>query len=436
MKRKTLFFILLIVAVAGFLGFMYYRDKIFSKEILRLEILGPDNAKMGEEIQYTIKYKNNGNFVLENPRLIFQLPENSLTEDNKIRLTKNLKDIYPGDQDSIQFKVRLLGKEGDVKISHAWLSYTPKKLSARYESETSFTTKIDKVPIILDFNLPEKADEGKEFTYVINYLSNIDYPLENISIKVDAVSGFTIKSASPTSLNNIEWKLPTLVKEKSGKIVIIGSFSANTPSSVAFTAHLGVWQDGIFIIIKDISQDVAIANSLQDIPLIVNQKQNSHMTISQMAYYAGDSNFENSGPVPPQVGKSTSYTITWKITNDLNDVKVVKVSATLPQNVTLSAVAPESQIPNIFLDVASRQIVWTVGSLAPGAGLSSLAPSVSFQITLTPDVLMRGMPANLIGEATVTGKDAVTLNTISDIAFGRDTTLPDDAVSSGGGIVK
>ena len=436
MKRKTLFFILLITVVAGFLGFMYYRDKIFSKEILRLEILGPENANMGEEVQYTVKYKNNGNFVLENPRLIFELPENSLTEDGKIRLTKNVKDIYPGDQDFIQFKARLLGKEGDVKIVHAWLSYTPKKLSARYESNTSFTTKIDKVAVVLDFKLPQKADEGKELIYEINYLSNIDYPMENLSIKLDAVSGFNIKSATPSSLNNIEWKLPVLEKNKGGVISITGAFSANTPSLVAFTAHLGMWQDGNFIIIKDNTQDVAIEDSLQEVPPIIEQKPNSHITISQKAFYSGDTNFENSGPIPPEVGKSTSYTITWQITNDLNNVKGTKVSATLPQNVTLTAITPESQIPNMVLDPASHQIVWTVGNVAPGAGLSGLAPTVSFQVTLTPDVLMRGLPANLIGEVTVTGQDAVTLNTVSDVAFGKDTTLPDDAENSGGGIVK
>lgn len=436
MKSKTLFYILLIILIVGLVGFMYYRDKIFSKEILRLEILGPESAQMGDEIEYVVRYKNNGNFVLENPKLIFELPENSLTEDNKTRLTKNLKDIYPGDQNFIKFKARLLGKEGDVKIAHAWLSYTPKKLSARYESDTSFSTKIDKIPLTLDFNLPTSADEGKELIYAINYFSNLDYPLENLSIKIDAVSGFNIKSANPTSLNNVEWKLATLEKNKGGKISITGGFSSNTPRLVTFTAHLGIWRDGTFIVIKDISQEMAIANSLEDTDPIVNEKPNSHIAISQKAYYTGDTNFENSGPIPPKVGESTSYTIVWKINNDLHDVKNVTVSAILPPNVTLTAIAPENEISNISLDPASHQIIWRVRGVSAGAGLTSLSPAISFQITLTPDVLMRGLPANLIGKVTVTGQDAVTSNTVSGSASAVDTTLPDDAQNSGGGIVK
>ncbi len=435
-NKKTIFLILLALVILGFLGFWYYRDKVFSKEILRFEILGSETTKAGDEISYTVKYKNNGNFVLENPKLIFELPANSLTEDSKTRLTKNLKDIYPGEEDFTQFKGRLLGKEGDLKVAHAWLSYTPKNLSARYESDTTFTTKIETVPVTLSFDLPQKVEEGKEISYAINYSSNIDYPLENLSIKMDAVSGFNVKSSSPASLDNIEWKLATLQKDQGGKITINGMFASNTPSLVTFTAHFGMWQDGAFLIIKDANYDVAISNSLQDTPVVVEQKPSSHITISQKAYHASDSNFENSGPIPPEVGKPTSYEIIWQISNDLHDVKEVRVSAILPANVTLAAIAPESEIPNIVLDPASHQIVWTVLNVPAGAGISVPAPLVSFQITLTPDVLMRGSAASLIGAATVAGQDTVTETTVTGSASAVDTTLPDDQGNSGGGIVK
>jgi len=63
MPKKIIFAILLALVVLGAVGFWFYRAGVFSKEILKLEILGPDTAKVGDEIEYTIKYKNNGNFV-------------------------------------------------------------------------------------------------------------------------------------------------------------------------------------------------------------------------------------------------------------------------------------------------------------------------------------------------------------------------------------
>ena len=206
MNKTIIFFVLVAIIIAGFFGFWYYRDQIFSKEILKLEILGPENASMGAEVEYTVKYKNNGNLVLQSPKLIFNLPDNSLTEDGKTRLMQDLKDIYPGDERFAQFKVRLMGKEGDLKVARAWLSYIPKNLSARYESNTTFTTKINVVPLTLSFDLPSKVEKGKEISYAINYFSNIDYPLENLSVKIDPAPGFDFKSANPVSLDDTEWK--------------------------------------------------------------------------------------------------------------------------------------------------------------------------------------------------------------------------------------
>jgi len=286
MEKKNIVIIgAIAVIVAGFFGFLYYRERIFSKEILKLEILGQETAKMGDEIIYMVKYKNNGNFVLQNPKLIFQLPDNSLTEDSQLRLSKELKDIYPGDEDFVQFKARLLGKEGDLKVAQAWLSYIPKNLSARYESNTTFTTKIEPVPITLTYDLPSKIEKGKEISYVINYFSNIDYPLENLSIKTDTINGFNVESAVPESLDNAEWKLPVLQKSQGGRITITGSVTADTGSVLDFSAHLGMWIDGTFITIKDAAQEVQVINPLLFISEQVNGSSSYIASPGQMLHY-------------------------------------------------------------------------------------------------------------------------------------------------------
>jgi len=250
--------------------FLFYRAGMFSKEILKLEILGPDTAKVGEEIEYTVVYKNNGNFVLEQPKLVFELPDNSLTEDSKTLLTQNLDDIYPGAQESVKFKARLLGKDGDLKTAKASLSYVPKNITATYESDTTFITKIDATPITLDFDLPTKVEQGKSLQYSINYFSNVDYPLENLSIKIDSTPGFNFVSSDPTSLDNLEWKLRTLNKAQGGRISIAGNVSASTSQNLTFSASLGMWQGGDFIVIKQTSVTVQVIQPL----LFISQQIN------------------------------------------------------------------------------------------------------------------------------------------------------------------
>ncbi|HEB13375.1 MAG TPA: hypothetical protein ENI13_00160 [candidate division CPR3 bacterium] len=62
--------VLVVIAIAAFV----WQQNIFSKEVLRLEILVANEADMGQEVVYTVKYKNNGNVRLENPILIFEYP--------------------------------------------------------------------------------------------------------------------------------------------------------------------------------------------------------------------------------------------------------------------------------------------------------------------------------------------------------------------------
>ena len=547
--NKRTITILCILLVAGGGLFLKYRDAIFSKEILRLEILGPENVKAGEEVEYTVKYKNNGNFVLENPKLIFELPEHSLTEDSKLRLSRDLEDIYPGKEDFIKFPARLLGKEGDLKVARAWLSYIPKNLSARYESETTLTTKIESVPITLGFDLPTKAEKSKELSYEVNYFSNVDYPLENLSIKIDPVDGFNIKSANPASLDNVEWKLETLQKAQGGRIEVRGAILGNDQNILAFSARLGMWQNGTFIVIKEVKQEVAIIQPLLFISQQVNgfsdyvaspgeklhyevflrniapssfdnlfvvyrvdsnafdlsslrsqdgqakandnvivfdykqiarlrtlhanqevklefdatlkdswfygdedknnihiknkvevaditeefsTKVSSRLTLSQEAYHSSYAGMENSGPVPPEAGLTTTYTIAWQVKNSFNDIKNIKVKAILPENATLNdAISPESQAANFSFDNKSRELVWLAGSLSAGS-----STSLAFSISLTPGLSQRGRLAELIGQATVLGEDQFTSRTTQSFVPAVNTSLPHDEAGSGGGIVK
>ncbi|MEK7061640.1 MAG: hypothetical protein AAB957_00045 [Patescibacteria group bacterium] len=297
MNKKIIFvFLILVVIVGGFFGFWLYRDNIFSKEVLKLEILGTDTIKMGDEIEYTVKYKNNGNSVLQEPSLIFELPEHSLTEDGKTRFTQDLKDIYPGDENFVKFKTRLLGSENSLAIAKAWLSYMPKNLTVRFESYTTFSVKINSVPITLDFDLPSKAERGKEMQYSLNYFSNIDYPLENLSIKIDSINGFQLESSIPSSLDKSEWKIPTLNKAQGGRVTVNGRITGDPGQSLGFVARLGMWRDGVFVLIKDTNKEVSIVEPLIFISQRINGYPNYVASPGEKLHY--EIFFRNIGSTP------------------------------------------------------------------------------------------------------------------------------------------
>ncbi len=548
--KKIVLAIVFLILIVGFLAYFIYRESMFSKEILRLEILGPEKADTGQEIEYTIKYKNNGNFALENPKLIFSLPDYSITEDGKTLITKNLDDIYPGVEEVVKIKARLLGKKGDIKTAKAALSYTPKNLTARYESNTTFTTELNEAPITLEFDAPTKAEKGKSFQYSINYFSNMDYELSGTVLRIEQPSGFDFVSADPSSLDNVEWKLKTLVKAQGGRVNIVDNVSADSGQSVTLKAELGIWQNGNFVALKESTADVQVIQPLLMITQQVNGssdyiaspgetlnfkiyfrnigttpfenlfavvkidgsaldlstlsanrgqvsgnmivwdstqasqlrglytqeqaeisfsvkvknnwlptdpsgdylitsevnisqiiqkftiKVNSGLAISQKAYYK-DTNITNTGFIPPKVGESTTYTITWEISNHSGDTKNVKVKATLPKNVLLTGkFMPQSESTNFSFDSASREIVWSVGDIASGTGVYGDPMFLAFQVSLAPTSSQKGSTAQLIGQVQVFGENQFTdtITTAKDSAI--DTSLPDDFSNSGGGIVQ
>ena len=262
MKKITLFIVIL-AAITGIAGSYYYQKNIYSKEILKLEILGPEETDLLQEVEYIVKYKNNGDTRLEEPELIFEYPEYSIPiGETSLRITKNSEElggaIYPGEEKTFNFKVRLLGKEGEAKTAKAILSYRPKNLKASYESSTTFTTIIKKVPLTFEFDLPSKVESGKEFKFRLNYFSNIDYPLSNLRIAIEYPSNFEFIESTPKSLEKKEWDIGLLNKAEGGRIEITGKLSGEVGEEKVFQAEIGSWQEGEFVLLKEINEGIAL----------------------------------------------------------------------------------------------------------------------------------------------------------------------------------
>ena len=172
LSRFTLVLTVIAVLLAG-LGFWLWQKNSYSTENLKLELLAPQSSSMGEEITYTVRYKNNGDARLEQATLIFEYPSGSvLSQGTNERLTQSLEDIYPGQEQNLSFKTRLFGKEGELKEAKALMQYTPKNLSARFESYTSVTTSISSVPLNFELDLPSRTESSQSLTFDLNYFSN------------------------------------------------------------------------------------------------------------------------------------------------------------------------------------------------------------------------------------------------------------------------
>lgn len=122
--------------------------------------------------------------------------------------------------------------------------------------------------------------------------------------------------------------------------------------------------------------------------------------------------FENSGPFPPKVNNETTYTVTWTATNSFNNINNAQVTATLPSNVVWTGYTNPST-ENINYNQTTGQITWDIGNMAPNSGESISPREVSFQVGITPSVTQVGAPITLVNQATLTGTDAYSNESLS-----------------------
>jgi len=298
MRRFFVFFLIALGVVLA-LGFWYWQNNIYSKETLKLEIVGPTEIQAGQEFEYAVKLKNNGKARLESPELTFQAPEKAILADSSsLRVVQKIDDIYPGEERTYLFKCRLFGEESELLEAKAWLSYQPKNLKARFESKTAFTTKIIFVPLTFEFDLPSKTEGSEEISFSLNYFSSMDYLLENLRIKIEYPAGFIFNSASPPPLDETEWVLPALNQGRGGKIEINGKINGGEGEEKIFKAKLGFLKDGQFFVLKKTQQAIRIAESSVHLSVLVNGESVYHAAAGELLHY--EIFFKNIGDKPIQ----------------------------------------------------------------------------------------------------------------------------------------
>lgn len=530
MKIRFFVFILIFLLLAFGLGYYFYEKNVYSRGSVYLEILGPIGGKVQafKEVEYVVQYKNKGNVILEDVELVFNFPEESLPlEGQQQRVVSSSESIYPGEEKSVSFKAVLLGKEGDHRKAEAILRYRPKGLKAFFEASTSFVSVIDSLPINFEIDIPSKTESGKEIQLSFNYFSNSEFPLNNLRVKAEYPSGFEFISSRPNALEKTEWDLPLLNKAEGGRIEVRGKIFGEIKEQKNFKITLGLWKEGKFIILKEITRGTEILkpaisliqqingsseyvaspgdllhyeiffrnigqDPFEDLFLVVKLNGNafdfdtlrtdlgkfnkgdnfimwdwrdvpklkfleggeegkvefwitlkdnwqrnrgdnnftlknevmisqvrqvfetkisSRLEFSQEAYF-NDEVFGNSGPFPPAFGQTTTYTVIWRIKNYYNEVKGVTVKASLPSNVRLTGkIFPEDA--SLTYDSVSREIVWSLGDLSAGAGISGGELLVAFQVAFSYE--SQGDKV-IISKAQVSGQDDWTESKLTSVA--------------------
>ena len=182
------------------------------------------------------------------------------------------------------------------------------------------------------------------------------------------------------------------------------SFSLS-PSSLFSTA-------GGIISLPSINIDVSITGRQVQSGGTITELNNSESKIiriisdvglsTKALYYSGF--FTNSGPIPPKVEQKTTYTITWSLSNTANNISKAQIRSTLPPWVRfIGPFSPATE--DLTYDTSTKEIVWNVGGIPRGTGITEAGREVFFQLEFIPSLSQVGTTPTIINDTILTGHD-------------------------------
>jgi len=413
---------------------------------LSLDFDLPERLVSSQAVRFSLEYANQAEATFSKLWLKVEYPQgfhfNSaepapLERDN----LWSIGDLMAGDENKIFIQGTLEGAEGEAKSFQAQLG-TFKDGELIVYSQAIESLRISLPPLAISQKVNGQTDyigrAGQILEYQIDYQNTTQIGIQGVTITARLegqaldLPSLKLEQGSYDGVNQtITWNpgnLPALeFLEPSEKGQIKFSVRIKDPLPIR------KYTDKNFTIINTVKIDSPhIPLSLKDIQIgsqsKIETKIVSHLTLQAKAYFR-DSLISNSGPIPPKVGQTTTYTIVWQLVNTANDLNKVKVEAILPPHVQwIEEVSPAET--NLEYDSLTGRVTWPVGSLSAATGLLMPVKQVAFQVAITPSLADLGQLVELIGQSRATGQDTFVDLELTSSAQPIDTDLPDDPTIS------
>ena len=410
---------------------------------ITLSVLAPQNISSGDEINYVVEYRNDGaadltglRLKMEYPeRFVFSSSEPAAAEGNNIWYVGTLapgqtgKVVARGKLEGSRDEVGLLNVAIGTKESGEFISYNEEKV------QTKITASPFSIAQTVNGETELNLNAGDNLMFEIKYKNEGTIGLRDVIVteKLDSpvldYASLNLREggAYDASSKTITWKAADHKELK--------NLNPGEGGTIRFSVRVKA-----IIPVGSVSEKNFVVSSLAKIdspdvptPLSVNKaiagnkmdmKLNSKLILDVQGFY-NDTNIPNTGPLPPKVGQDSTYTMHLLATNISNEVTNARVEVILPTVVMATGKTFPEGAP-INYNERTNTLVWELGTMIAGAGITSAQKEVAFQVRIKPASNQVGREAQLINSATFSAKDAFTGEDLS-LKLGEKTTrLPED----------
>lgn len=335
----------------------------------------------------------------------------------------DLGDLAPGAEHSIAITGKMLdvfdGEEKSFRITSGSQSASDKTVIGVVFNSLVHTLAIKKPFIEAKlfvggiYQREYATDSKTPINGQIQWVNNLDTKINDLSIRAkisgNAVNRKTIKSSQgfyDSSQEIIIWDKNSVNDFAEVNPGDAGSLSFSLSSFSLFSASDGLLSSPSIVVDISISGKQLIAGYT---PADLNNSSSSLIRIisdvgltTKGLYYSGP--FVNKGPVPPKVENETTYTILWSLSNTANSISRAVVRSSMPSWIRfVGPISPADE--NLTYNPSTKEIVWNIGNIPKGTGITAKDHTVAFQVAFTPSLSQLGATPVLVNDVVLTGHD-------------------------------
>jgi uncharacterized repeat protein (TIGR01451 family) len=341
---------------------------------LFLEVQSPNEVASGNKIDYVIDYRNSSSEYFDSLKIKVEYPtgfsfitsDPSSSEGNGVWYLGSLK---PEQSGRIVISGSIQGEGNESKAIRVYLGQGGDEGNFIVYNQKDRVTKIASSILSISQSVNsnnQTVNTGEELRYVIEYKNNGDMGIKDaiVTLEIDSkildFSKIQLKKGFyDIPRKTITWRaseIPELANINPGSsgridfsLLILDRLPIEGPNDKNFTIVTTAKIDSPSIP-NPIGSNKIIASNRMELKL------NSRVVLETTGFYK-DNHIENSGPIPPQVGKETTFTMHWKIINVSNDVNNIKVISYLPSGIRWTGKTyPENE--SLSFNERTNQIEW------------------------------------------------------------------------------
>ncbi|MBI4049349.1 MAG: hypothetical protein HY395_00830 [Candidatus Doudnabacteria bacterium] len=396
---------------------------------LTLDITGPIDVTVGQDTTFVVNYSNVSNQDFDNLVLQLQYPEgvdfvSSSPKPSKDQNIFSIPRLAVSESGRIEVTATFNGDANQEKLIIAELGQLINNTFAPQLS-TSAVFKIVAAPMSLKITAEpmDVVDLGDTIEFNVEYANQSSIGMTNVVITVNLESSIldlsrvTVYDAIVTG-STITWKSATL-----SNLSVLGP---NQKGEITFRAPV---RSNLTSNVKNLTVRASGTIKSDQMPNIARASEREIKLTSEMNLLVSGKYL--SGAAPMKVGQSTTFAVTFLVTNTSNDIidSELRASLLLPANAWSNIVVPEQEKSNLVYDPNSGIIKWKTGSLPAFTGKFTPARLATFQLVVTPTESDKGKSVKLLSDVGIEGLDTFTnLPVKSDVISDFATDDLDDEV--------